>query len=62
MDNNLGLADSYSLQRLSHPIVTTHGLLLAKATCCTTLMSYVVCTSAAAPAFDMDSFALALTH
>ena len=57
-----GLADSLSLQSLSSPIIPSNSCSFSKAASCTTFMSYVVCTSAAAPAHDVDSLALALTH
>jgi hypothetical protein len=56
------LADSLSLQSLGSPIVPSNSGGFSETASRTTFMSYVVCASAAAPAHDMDSFALALTH
>ncbi len=58
----LALDDSYALKSLSLPSIMSNFCGFAVAASCTTLMAHVVCSSSAAPAFNVDSFALALAH
>ena len=53
---------AYSLKSLTHPSIMSHGCGFAITACSTTLVTYMVCSSSAAPTFNMDSFALALAH
>ncbi len=58
----LVLDDSYSLKCLAHPSVVPHLCGFAKAACRAAFVSYVVCSSSAASAFDVYGFALAFAH
>ena len=56
------LDDSDSLKSLAHPSVVPHFCGFSEAACCASFVAYVVCASSAAPAFNVDGFALALAH
>jgi hypothetical protein len=61
----MGLADcddSFSLQRLGPPVISTQSCLFTKAACCTALVAYMVCASAASSTHDVHGFARAFTH
>lgn len=58
----MSLADSLSLESLGSPVVAPHSFLFAETTGSTAVIAYMVCTSTATSAHNVNNFALAFTH